>query len=241
MTSQESHAPQLPQSGTDNLPPWVWLWLPLVLAVVLLILAHTAPVFYEVWLGSEERGLLEFSHVVIPMAGFFLAVRMLFMPQVRSHQWISIWVLLAGLGCLYIGGEEASWGQHYLQWNTPEYWQALNDQEETNLHNVSSWFDQKPRALLELGVVIGGILIPLAALKRPEIRQWRFAIILPPLTALPTAILAEFSKTSERVLSWIDYDGILFSRASEVQETYFYYFILLNLIILRRRLLAGQT
>lgn len=241
MTSQASPAHSLSQPEVDYLPRWVWLWLPLALAVVLLVLAHTAPRFYEVWLGSEERGLLELSHVLIPLAGVFLALRMLFMPQVRSHKWMSIWVLLAGLGCLYIGGEEASWGQHYLQWNTPEYWQALNDQEETNLHNTSSWFDQKPRALLELGVLIGGILIPLAALKRPEIRQWRFAIVLPPLITLPTAFLAEFSKTSERFLSAIDYDGILFSRASEVQETYFYYFILLNLIILRRRLIAGQT
>lgn len=241
MASQESHAHSLSQSETDDLPRWVWLWLPLAIAVILLILAHTAPEFYAVWMGSEERGLLELSHALIPLAGFFLGIRMLFMTQVRRHKWIGIWILLAALGCLYIGGEEASWGQHYMQWDTPEAWQAINDQEETNLHNTSSWFDQKPRAILELGIIFGGILIPLAALKRPEIRQSRFAIVLPPLITLPIAVLAEFSKTSERFLSAIDYDGILFSRASEVQETYFFYFILLNLIILRRRLKAGQT
>ncbi len=241
MTSPESHTSSTPQSDADYLPRWVWLWLPLAVAVILLVLAHTAPEFYAVWMGSEERGVLELSHALIPLAGFILGLRMLFMPQVRRHKWISIWVLLATLGCLYIGGEEASWGQHYLQWDTPETWRALNDQEETNLHNTSSWFDQKPRAVLELGVVLGGILIPLAALKRPEIRQSRFAIVLPPLILLPTAVLAEFSKNSERLLSAIDYEGILFSRASEVQETYFFYFILLNLIILRRRLIAGQS
>ncbi len=241
MASQELHVPTPLQSDADYLPRWVWLWLPLALAVVLVILAHAAPEFYAVWMGSEERGMLELSHALIPLAGFLLGIRMLFMPQVRSRKWISTWVLLAALGCLYIGGEEASWGQHYMQWETPEAWQAVNDQEETNLHNTSSWFDQKPRAILELGIVIGGILIPLIALKRPEIRQSRFAIVLPPLITLPIAVLAEFSKTSERFLSAIDYDGILFSRASEVQETYFFYFILLNLIVLRRRLLAGQT
>lgn len=240
MASQESSTTPLPQSDPDHLPRWLWLWLPLALAVLLLILAHTAPDFYAVWLGSEELGMLELSHALIPLAGFILGLRILVMAQVRRHKWLRIWVLLAALGCLYIGGEEASWGQHYLQWETPEAWQAVNDQEETNLHNTSSWFDQKPRAVLELGILIGGILIPLAALKRPEIRQSRFAIVLPPLTTLPIAVIAEFTKTSERFLSAIDYDGILFSRASEVQETYFFCFILLNLIILRRRLKSDR-
>src|SRR3546814_4167282 len=54
-----------------------------------------------------------------------------------------------------MAGEEASWGQHYAGWLTPDNWQALNDQGETNLHNTSSWLDQKPRTLLEIGVIVG--------------------------------------------------------------------------------------
>src|SRR3546814_9825984 len=73
---------------------------------------------------------------------------------------------------------EASWGQHYAGWLTPENWQALNDQGETNLHNTSSWLDQKPRTLLEIGVIVGGILIPMLALRRPALREGRFAIFL---------------------------------------------------------------
>ena len=238
MTNFCSSLKESSPSSADNLPRWAWLWLPLALAVVLSVIAHSAPDFYAVWLGSEERGLLELSHALIPLAGVILALRILFMPQVRRVKWLWLWVTLAALGCLYIGGEEASWGQHYLQWETPEAWEQINDQEETNLHNTSSWFDQKPRALLEIGVILGGIVIPLIALKRPEVRHSRFAIILPPFASLPTAVLAEFSKTSERLLSAVGSDVLIFSRASEVQELYFFYFILLNLIVLRRRLLA---
>lgn len=241
MVNNESSTSSLWNIDADRLPSWAWLWLPLTLAVVLSVIAHSAPDFYAVWLGSEERGLLELSHALIPLAGVVLSLRILLMPQVRRFKWLRLWVLLAALGCLYIGGEEASWGQHYMQWETPEAWEKINDQEETNLHNTSSWFDQKPRALLEIGVILGGILIPLAALKRPDIRTSRIAIILPPLVTLPTALLAEFSKNSERLLSAIESDVLIFSRASEVQETYFFYFILLNLIILRRRLLALKS
>lgn len=223
----------------DNLPAWAWLWLPLWVAVLLIAIAWTDSEFYEIWLGSEERGLLELSHTLIPLAGTILAIRMLFMPQVRRVRFLRIWVLLAALGCLYIGGEEASWGQHYFNWSTPEYWERINDQGETNLHNTSSWFDQKPRAVLELGIILGGIVIPLLALRRPEIRNNRFAIILPPMTTLPTAVLAEFSKMSERLLSALGSDVYIFHRASEVQETFIFYFILLNLVVLRRRLLAS--
>ncbi|WP_282606724.1 hypothetical protein [Pelagibius sp. Alg239-R121] len=240
MVTQDSSTLAPSQSNPDHLPKWVWLWLPLAVAVVLAFIGQVAPDFYSVWFGSEERGVLELSHALIPLAGFFLSLRILFMPQVRSFKWLWLWVVLAALGCLYIGGEEASWGQHYMQWDTPEAWEKINDQEETNLHNTSSWFDQKPRALLEIGVILGGILIPLAALKRPEIRATKFAIILPPLITLPTAVLAEFSKTSERILSAIEFDGLIFSRASEVQETFFFYFILLNLVILKRRLRASK-
>src|SRR3546814_4054045 len=95
-----------------------------------------------------------------------------------------------------MAGEEASWGQHYAGWLTPENWQALNDQGETNLHNTSSWLDQKPRTLLEIGVIVGGILIPLLALRRPALREGRFALFLPPLACLPVAVRSE-EHTSE--------------------------------------------
>ncbi|MCB9982820.1 MAG: hypothetical protein H6861_03965 [Rhodospirillales bacterium] len=36
----------------------------------------------------------------------------------------------------------------------------MNDQNETNLHNISSRFDQKPRLILLVGVVVGGLIIP---------------------------------------------------------------------------------
>ncbi len=53
---------------------------------------------------------------------------------------------------MYFAGEEVSWGQHWLGWETPPAIAAVNDQQETNLHNTSSWLDQKPRLALELWV-----------------------------------------------------------------------------------------
>src|SRR3546814_19755347 len=92
-----------------------------------------------------------------------------------------------------MAGEEASWGRHYAGWLTPEGWQAINDQGETNLHDTSSWLDQKPRTLLEIGVIVGGIIVPLLALRRTAIREGRFALLLPPPVCLSVAVLAASS------------------------------------------------
>ena len=65
------------------------------------------------------------------------------------------------LGCLYFGGEEASWGQHWMGWDAPDQWAALNNQNETNLHNsnglAGSLLDQLPRNLLTLAALISAL------------------------------------------------------------------------------------
>lgn len=225
-----------PNGRTDRLSTLWWLTLPLAAAVLLLIAGHWAPNFYAERLASEDRGLLELAHVLLPLAGFLLGLRMLAMAALRRRRLLLVWVASATLACLFIAGEEASWGQHYLGWETPESWRAINDQDETNLHNVSSWFDQKPRLLLELGVILGGIVAPLMILRRPTLRRHPLAIIIPPTLCLPSALLAEASRMAERALDLTGNGTYLFYRASEVQELYFYLFILLYMVVLRRRL-----
>lgn len=217
-----------------------WLVLPIGGALGLIMWSNMAPSSYVRWMGGEQ-GVLEGLHVLIPAASALLALRLLRTALRRRHMPLSLWLGAAALGSIFIAGEEASWGQHYLQWTTPEQWQAINDQAETNLHNTSSWLDQKPRTLLEIGIVFGGILIPLAALRWPGIRRSRLAVILPPAVCLPSAVLAEVAKFWERVQGATGADAILFHRPSEIQEAYFYVFILLYLIVLGRRLSAQDV
>ena len=219
----------------DRLSPLWWLVLPLALAAGLSLAAHAAPEVYQRWVVGE-RGLLELGQLALVLAACLAALRTLFLPALRTRPLLMAWIGLAALSTLYIAGEEASWGQHFFAWETPATWSAINDQGETNLHNISSWLDQKPRVLLEAGVILGGIVIPLAALWRPRIRRLPGAVILPPLHCLPAAALAEFARFSERILESLDIQVYPFHRPSEVQELFFYLFTLLYLITLYRRL-----
>jgi len=235
MSGQAAPADGAHSHSVEEFTAWWWLALPLVLAIALIVIPKMAPEFTVNWLDSE-RGLVEVSHVLIPLAGLVMALRCLLLPGLLGRPWLMAWVALAGAGCFYTAGEEASWGQHFLFWSTPETWGALNDQNETNLHNVSSWFDQKPRTLLEIGVIVGGIILPIVMLFRAELRDSRYAIIVPPLICLPAAVLAELTRFSERVADALGGENPIFARASEVQELYFYLFVLFYLIILRRRI-----
>ncbi|MDH3476465.1 MAG: hypothetical protein OEM59_22530 [Rhodospirillales bacterium] len=239
MTPQRADAQAITDSNPERLSPWWWLGLPLGAALGLLGAGHLAPDFYAGWIANEQSGLLELSHVILPLGGLLIGLRMLAMASLRRRPLLWIWIALGSLACLYIAGEEASWGQHYFGWPTPESWRAVNDQGETNLHNISSWLDQKPRLLLEFGVILGGIAVPLLALCFPGLRRPAWAVVLPPLACLPSALLAEGSRMAERLLDLVGGQGYLFYRASEVQEFYFYLFILLYLVVLRRRLEAG--
>jgi hypothetical protein len=49
-------------------------------------------------------------------------------------------------------------------------------------------FEKYPRAVLELGVVIGGILIPIAAVFAPWLRACRLSLFFPPAALMPAAI-----------------------------------------------------
>jgi len=225
---------------SDRLPGWLWLGLPLGGAGALALWEQAFPASFLAW-GAGEQGLLEGAQVAILLAAGGIAVASLALPAARRSRALTLWLALAAAGTLLVAGEEASWGQSYLHWATPEAWRAVNDQGETNLHNVSSWLDQKPRTLLEVAVVLGGIALPLLALRRPEIRRARLAVILPPLACLPAALVAEAARLTEVAARQVDADPLPFGRPSEVHELGLYIFILLYLIVLRRRLQAAGT
>lgn len=221
----------MPRNLTQS--KFVLLWLPLILLALQLIAEKllTGPMHDRL---LTENGPVETLQFILLVWAFAVAVLVLRELKFRPPVYLSFWALLAALGCFYVGGEEVSWGQHFLNWDTPAYWAALNDQEETNLHNTSAWFDQKPRLLLEIGVIVGGLLLPLyRRLGKKPLPAW-LAKIAPPGRFWPVALLVLVIKCADK------FGGAtqiyMFARASEVIEFYLYYFILLYLMDLRVRL-----
>lgn len=219
----------------ERLPSWLWLWFPPLLLLVIVPIKILAPEFYSLRIDGE-LGLIELATPVISIAGAIVGFLLLLRASKLPTRRIRIWVMLTTLGCVYFAGEELSWGQHLFGWSTPEYIEAVNDQEETNLHNVSSWFDQKPRMLLEFWVLIGGVIWPLLGRSSgtPEQDSYWF---WPTIEVLPSAILAIMIRLPERIKSLFEIEQLpLELRFSEPQEYYFALFLLIYLASIRKRL-----
>ncbi len=220
-----------------RLPAWLWLWFPPVLAAVVIGTRLFAPDFFAVYI-EPENGLVELATPLVSLIGFAVGISMLQHLYRIPSQPMRIWTLGLTLACFYLAGEELSWGQQLFQWETPETLAELNDQKETNLHNMSSWFDQKPRLLLELWVLVGGILLPLKRRwlgGQPRSIFWRW--FWPARECIPTAVLAIGIKLPERYRDFAGPGSLPFEiRWSEPQEYYFALFLLIYLLAVNARM-----
>jgi hypothetical protein len=217
---------------------WLWLWLPVVLFMLVFGTAIVSKYVHETFFGGE-LGVIELATplVLVPaiIAGFIIIINR---EKLITKQ-LSYWILFVTLACIYIAGEEISWGQQLVGWGTPEWVKEVNDQHETNLHNTSSWFDQKPRVLLEILIFIGGIYLPLKRklqginLPRDSWQYW----VCPTMVCLPAATLAIVSRMPERIKTLFNMsEDIVDIRTSEVQELYFAIFLMIYLLSIRKRL-----
>lgn len=219
---------------------WWWLGLPVLAAAFTIGTYHINPEWYRRYVIPEGYGILEISHFFIPLFGLLIAGGLLFLPFVRARPFVFTLSLIGALSCLYIAGEEISWGQHIFHWNTPGYWAMVNRQEETNLHNTYAIFEKTPRSILETGIFIGGLLVPLAAIFYPWLRACRVSLFLPAAALVPTALGATIFKLVDR-LQQGGYVATILHRPSETIETYLYFFIVAYFIVYARRIKALEV
>jgi hypothetical protein len=189
--------PYRPFIDPDWNEAWWWLGIPVFVALFVIGTHQFDPEWYDNWVIPEGYGVLEISHFIMPLVGLIIACSLLTRPFVRARPLTFAVTLIGALSCLYIAGEEMSWGQHFFHWSTPEYWTEVNRQQETNLHNTYAVFEKTPRAILEICIVIGGLLVPLAARFDSRVRANRFSLFLPASALVPAAIGAMAFKVSD--------------------------------------------
>jgi len=174
----------------------VWLILPIAVGVMpyaaRFVGEHTDSLMYG------EAGLIENLTVIFLFVAIVSAVLFLMSNQTK-FKFLSVWMGIFLLGAIYYAGEELSWGQHLFGWSTPEQWTEINDQQETNLHNTSAFFDQIPRTLLSLGAIVGGVLIPLYRKFTQHVRDENSLVdwILPTFVCLPSGLLTQLVSWQE--------------------------------------------
>lgn len=219
---------------------WWWLWLPIAAALAIIVTFRTAEQFYRDWILPEGYGVLELSQFLLAFAGFVIALRLLFRPYVKGWGLLFAACAVFTVACLFIAGEEHSWGQHFFHWRTPEYWSEINRQQETNLHNSFSAFNHLPQLVLEIGIVVGGILMPLWQRVVGPFTDPLLKLFAPPAQLMPIALCALLFKIAKKIGN-DDAALDLVTRPSEAMELFFYLFILGYLVVFARRIAALET
>lgn len=233
---------RLDSADGDISAAWVWI-ICTALYVLFMAVAWFLP---DVLQGSAlhpvtgepnwEFGLLEQTQNLTLLATIILAVMLVLRA---GDKWMRGWLILITLGAFFLLGEEASWGQHYFRWGTEGWFAEYNDQAETNLHNATDgWLDQKPRALLQVGMVVGAIIHPLLKLFRRGKglidNPWWLA---PTIVCLPPTIFSLLAGAPKAIdkLNILPFQ-LQFYRASELEENFIYAFFVVYLLSLGARL-----
>lgn len=236
-------------SDRYELPAWFWLFLPPLLYFGHYFFCAILPTpVYNAWFttetGSTEALTVAFLVGAALAAG---AVAVHFYLSDRRH--LALWFGLMVLGCVYFGGEEASWGQHWFGWTSPELFQQINGQDETNLHNTSGWVgglvDQLPRNLLGLAALVAGGILPLwrRARGRRLTYDTRAYWLLPTMVCVPVGLFASLGSIPEKIMeAAAGGTAPINIEAGEVKELLLALFLLTYaLSVWRRRHSDGST
>lgn len=196
-----------------------------------------------VWVGiagndrllKGESGFVELSTALF----LFIAIGLCIASMTRARRldssgFLRAWLLLLIAGAAYFALEELSYGQHLFGWGTPDALKELNDQDETNLHNVHAMFDQVPRAILTLGILVGGVILPLYRYfrKLPLTESNRFFWQWPTLDCVTIGLMVILIRP---VFSVFETDVI---NTGETKEQFFALFIMLYCLSLNLRIKA---
>lgn len=199
--------------------------IPVVTYPLLMASIVIAPEFYDFMMRKE--GGIEYLAVLLLVIGIGYGVTLL--ARYRNQlprQWLVWWFVLAVAGMFVFAGEEISWGQHLGFWTeeqVPEAIKAINDQNETNLHNISNVLDQGPTNLIVAGTFLAYVLLPLHLRRRGETMQvdnpgyWFW----PTRAGLLAAIGVLIIPFPKRIYEWTTgEDGPGWLRHSELHEFY---------------------
>ena len=183
--------------------------------------------FLNFW---NENGLIENSQLL------FLAISIFFLIKTKSKlnnkkSIINFFFLIQIIGLIYYLGEEISWGQHFFNWSSPEFFVSYNNQMETNIHNISNIFDQLPRTIVLLWC---GLSVPIVLLLTKidiKIDKKIFDVVCPSKKLLYISLILLFFTVPDLILDKLNW----YPESSTIikpflNSSYFYQLISFNFI-----------
>jgi len=235
-------------------PAW-WLGLPLAsLALCWLTPLLGRRQWHALMMG--ERGCLETGTFLWLLAALVVVGLVLRRPRGLPQTMIVLLVLFA-IGLVYFAGEEISWGQHLLGFQTPTPLARINYQNEFNLHNIKGareYLNMMPKRLIVYAVAAGAVILPLLLARwrhHPRYRSGLWDWLIPTWRLVPVSIVALLATVPHNLIircrpDWLDGPYVLMALIWPAEEFKEYTIALLFLlyavsILVRRRAARAES
>jgi len=192
-----------------------WLfWMPLLISALLPLL-RLIPGVYRALL--REDGPVEDATALLFFVAFLAAGRAAIDLRRRGLRSQSILYVVFAFVMFFCAGEEVSWGQRFLGFDTPDAIEAINKQDELTLHNIGGSLD-----VFKAVMLLGGVAGAGAYLANEKLRIQRYwahtdYLLVPPFFIASAFFLMaafrifryllvpDFNTTVTRYGEWIEF------------------------------------
>jgi hypothetical protein len=197
---------------------WILLVAPLALmAVMSAIMVADGELFH--FLIDEDHPIewLQFAAIATAAVAFALAA---LHAHRQGRRGLAVLYALIAISCVFVAGEEISWGQRIFGFGTPAVLEDVNHQDELNIHDIGLF--QKLFNLGELLAGLYGLALPvLWAMPRVRARLGRLDPLLVPPICLVALFLLPFVYRTIRLV-FLPNVGERLVLLGEVPELAFY-------------------
>jgi hypothetical protein len=173
----------------------------------------------------EENGLIENFQSILLVLSIFLLFKSF--RKIQNITLIKVFLFTKIIALSYYFLEEISYGQHFFNWESTSFFLEMNNQKETNLHNISNLFDQLPRTL----VMIWCMLCPLIFWLLTKFTNIRLVVIYPSKLLSYISITLSLLVIPDLLIDKLDlHPGHVDQFGKDILEAKFYDIITFNFI-----------
>jgi hypothetical protein len=176
---------------TDSARAWntssakvIVLWtLPVIFCLMGVVAALMGKNAYKAF--TTEDGIAENIQVLMFVIAFVYCLRVV---HKKANQREYLFAALYGILCVglfFVIGEELSWGQRLIGWDTPENMRMANKQDETNIHNLHGVGDTIK--WLHLVFAAYGVFMPLIVARMKGLQRYskQISMVVPHYSLIP--------------------------------------------------------
>ncbi len=186
---------------------------------------------------ANEDGVAEWGQFFCLIVVIPVYARLSFALWRQGQRPLALLYAIAAVAVVFVAGEEISWGQRIFGWLTPGALEDINNQGETNIHNIGPLLKILNLIIMAVAFVAAGLPLLRWSSWRDRARSLAGYALIPPAALIP-AFGMEFSYRAVRLLV-LPTPRYTITKLAEIGELSFYFGLLAFGLLAWRVIIGG--